>query len=144
MITQPSEPKHFTLDELCALTDLPKRTVRYYIQIGLVDRPVGETRAAYYSPRHLEQLLTIRKWTSAGLSLDRVRELMTEADPEVPPPRLRQPGSIEVCSHIVIAEGIELVIEPSRSGLGPEEVRRLLRVVMDGYTAIARENSDER
>lgn len=144
METKAAEANQFTLDELCTLTDLPKRTVRYYIQIGLVDRPIGETRAAHYTPKHLDQLLTIRKWTGAGLSLDRVRELMTEADPGVPPPRPRKPGSIEVCSHIVIADGIELVIEPGRSGLGPEAVRSLLKVVMDGYEAVAKENSDER
>ena len=144
MNTQDAKDNRFTLDDLCALTDLPKRTVRYYIQIGLVDRPVGETRAAYYTALHLDQLLTIRKWTGAGLSLDRVRELMSDVDPGVPPPRPRQPGSIEVCSHLVIAEGIELVIEPGRSGLGPEEVRSLLRAVMDGYEAIAKEKSDDR
>jgi DNA-binding transcriptional MerR regulator len=26
--------KTFTLDELCTLTDLTKRTVRYYMQLG--------------------------------------------------------------------------------------------------------------
>ena len=34
--------KSFTLDELCTLTDLTKRTVRYYMQMGLVERPIGE------------------------------------------------------------------------------------------------------
>ena len=66
----------FSLDELCALTDLTKRTVRYYVQIGLVNRPEGETRAAKYSPQHLEQLLLVKKWTVAGVSLDRIRELL--------------------------------------------------------------------
>ena len=48
--------KTFTLDDLCTLTDLPKRTVRYYMQMGLVDRPIGETRAAHYLATHLDQL----------------------------------------------------------------------------------------
>ena len=52
---KPAEaPETLTLDELAALVDLPKRTVRYYIQLGLVDRPEGETRAARYGPRHAE------------------------------------------------------------------------------------------
>ena len=75
----------FTLDELCTLVDLPKRTVRYYIQLGLVDRPEGETRAARYFPRHVEQLLQIRKWTEAGVSLERIRELLAGELPRVPP-----------------------------------------------------------
>ena len=52
-ITNPSYP----LADLCVLADLTPRTVRYYVQIGLVDRPEGETRAARYGPPHLEQLL---------------------------------------------------------------------------------------
>ena len=66
----------YSLQELAALVELPERTVRYYIQLGLVDRPEGETRAARYGERHLEQLLEIRKWQRAGLSLERIfREL---------------------------------------------------------------------
>ena len=64
--------KTFTLDELCTLSDTPRRTVRYYIQLGLVDRPIGETRAAHYGARHLEQLLKIRQFTEAGVSLDEI------------------------------------------------------------------------
>ena len=61
----------FALDELATLADLPRRTVRYYIQIGLVDRPEGAARGAFYTRRHLEQLLLVRKWQLAGLSLER-------------------------------------------------------------------------
>jgi len=28
------DDKTFSLDDLCTLTDLPKRTARYYIQLG--------------------------------------------------------------------------------------------------------------
>jgi hypothetical protein len=54
----------YRLAELCVLTDMPVRTVRYYVQVGLVDKPVGETRAARYGQLHLEQLLLIKKWTN--------------------------------------------------------------------------------
>ena len=119
----------YTLDELCALADLPRRTVRYYIQVGLVDRPEGETRAARYSARQLEQLLLIRKWSEAGVSLERIRELLHGASAPVPP-RPRAPGAVEVCSHLNIADGVELVVEPARAGLKPEELRRFFREVL--------------
>lgn len=118
-----------SLAELCTLVDLPPRTVRYYVQIGLVDRPEGETRAARYGARHVEQLLLIRKWTAAGVSLDRIRALLQGEQAPVPP-RPRATGSIEVCSHLTVADGIELVIEPGRAGLSTEQVRRLARGVM--------------
>jgi DNA-binding transcriptional MerR regulator len=130
-----SPSQSFSLDELCVLTDLSKRTVRYYVQLGLVNRPEGETRAAKYSPQHLEQLLLIKKWTAAGVSLDRIRELL-QGGPAPVPDRGRRPGSLEVCSHLHVAEGIELVIEPTRAGLSPEQLRSFVRSVMQAYEAL--------
>jgi DNA-binding transcriptional MerR regulator len=130
-----SPSQSFSLDELCALTDLSKRTVRYYVQLGLVNRPEGETRAAKYSPQHLEQLLLIKKWTAAGVSLERIRELL-QGGPAPVPDRVRRPGSLEVCSHLHITEGIELVIEPTRAGLSPEQLRSFVRSVMQAYEAL--------
>jgi len=130
----------FSLDELCALTDLTKRTVRYYVQIGLVNRPEGETRAAKYSPQHLEQLLLVKKWTAAGVSLDRIRELLQGGSAPVPE-RGRVPGSIEVCSHLHVAQGVELVIEPTRAGLTPEQLRHFVRAVMSAYEQINQDST---
>ena len=130
----------FSLDELCTLTDLTKRTVRYYVQIGLVNRPEGETRAAKYSPQHLEQLLLVKKWTAAGVSLDRIRELL-QGDSAPVPERGRVPGSIEVCSHLHVAEGVELVIEPTRAGLTPEQLRHFVRAVMSAYEQIHQDST---
>jgi DNA-binding transcriptional MerR regulator len=138
----PNADRHLSLDELCILAELPRRTVRYYIQMGLVDRPIGETRAAYYTDKHLQQLLTIRKWTDGGLSLDRIRELLEGADPAVPPPRPRKAGSVEVMIHLFVTDGVELIIEPGRAGLKPEEVRKLFRSVLAAYGDIIKEQGE--
>jgi DNA-binding transcriptional MerR regulator len=106
--------------------------VRYYIQLGLVDRPIGETRAAHYGARHLEQLLKIRQFTEAGVSLERIREVLSGEAPPVPP-RQRRPGSVQVKSHLFIAEGVELQISPEDAGLTPEQVRAFVRAVMQAY-----------
>jgi DNA-binding transcriptional MerR regulator len=138
--TSSTTDRRLSLDELCGLAQLPRRTVRYYIQLGLVERPIGETRAAYYTARHLEQLLTIRKWTEAGLSLERIRGLLEGEDPAVPPPPPRQPGTVEVMSHLVVTDGIELVVEPGRAGLDSQQVRQLFRTVLEAYGAMARQD----
>ena len=118
------------IDELCALVDLPRRTVRYYIQEGLVDRPAGAKRGAYYTRRHVEQLMTVRTWQRAGLSLERIRELVSEgaenASP-LPPPRARRPGDVTLRTHVTLAPGVELVIDPQEAGLGAEAVRSIVR-----------------
>jgi DNA-binding transcriptional MerR regulator len=132
-MNKPAAPaRTYTLDELCVLTELPKRTVRYYVQLGLVDRPVGETRAAHYTSRHLEQLLQIRKWAAAGVSLERIRELLDGAPPPVAA-RPRGAGSVEVWSHLVVADGIEITLEPGRAGLTPEQVREFFRGALALY-----------
>jgi DNA-binding transcriptional MerR regulator len=125
----------YPLSELCVLADLPPRTVRYYIQIGLVDRPAGETRAARYGPRHLEQLLQVKKWTAAGVSLERIRALLRGEPPPVPP-RQRALGTVSVCSHLAVAEGVEVVIDPGRAGLAPEQVRAFVQGVMAAFAAV--------
>ncbi len=127
-----TDVKKFTLDDLCTLSDTSKRTVRYYMQIGLVDPPIGATKAAHYLHHHLDQLLTIRKLSDAGVSLERIRDVLSGEVPPVPP-RQRQPGSVEVRSHLFIAEGVELEISPEQAGLSPEQVRTLLRAFIKTY-----------
>ncbi|MBY0556313.1 MAG: helix-turn-helix domain-containing protein [Burkholderiaceae bacterium] len=129
------QAREFTLDELCALTDLGKRTVRYYVQMGLVDRPHGETRAARYGARHLEQLLQIRRWVQEGMSLERIRALLDGEHTSVPL-RARPAGTVEVWSHLVLADGVELQVEPGRAGLSPEQLRQFYAGVMAVYASI--------
>lgn len=127
--------KTFSLDELATLASVPKRTVRYYIQMGLLERPVGETRAAHYLPSHLETLLRIRQLTEAGISLERIREVLGGEPPSVPP-RPRQPGSVEVRSHIWIAPGLELQVSPEQAGASPEDIRKLAQAVIAAWQQI--------
>lgn len=123
------------LDELATLAGVSSRTVRYYIAEGLVDRPAGEKRGAYYTDRHLEQLLLVRRWTEAGLSLERIRELVAGA-PDDPPRRSPPAGSVEVWSRVTLADGLELQVEPGRAGLSPEQMRELVQGLLALYRQI--------
>ena len=121
--------KTFSLDELCTLTDLPKRTVRYYMQMGLVDRPIGETRAAHYLTAHLDQLLKVKQLSDAGISLERIADIQNGEELQIPT-KPRMPGDIQVKSHIHIAPGIELQISPEEADMSPEQIRALVKAVM--------------
>jgi DNA-binding transcriptional MerR regulator len=137
----PTPAPGYPLAELCVLADLPVRTVRYYVQIGLVERPEGETRAARYGATHLEQLLLIKKWTAGGVSLERIRELLHGEQAPIPP-RPRGVGSVEVCSHLTVVDGIEVVIEPGRAGLSPEQVRSFIKKVMAAFAEVSSSQAD--
>ena len=121
--------KTFSLDELCTLTDLPKRTVRYYMQMGLVDRPIGETRAAHYLTAHLNQLLKVKQLTDAGISLERIAEIQNGEELPVPA-KPKKAGDIQVRSHVHVAPGIELQISPEEADMSPEQIRALVKAVM--------------
>jgi hypothetical protein len=43
---------------------------------------------------------------------------------------------VEVWSHLLVAPGVELTVEPGQAGLAPEQVRDLFRAVMDVYQNI--------
>lgn len=133
-------PQH-SLESLATLAGLTPRTVRYYIQQGLVDRPLGEKRGAYYLATHLEQLLQVRRWVDAGLSLERIAELRSGA-PADPAPQAAKPGSVEVWSRVTLVDGLEVHLEPGRAGLSAEQVRRLVRRITEAYREVR--SNDER
>jgi len=128
---------HFSLDELAALVEMPKRRIRFYIQCGLVNRPCGDSpRTAFYTMEHLEQLLFVRKWQRAGVSLERIRELLTGGHDEGLRQKPRGSGDVEVWSRLIVSDGVELHLEPSRAGLSPEQVQSLFRTIMDAYECV--------
>lgn len=134
-----NEHTGFTAEDLSSLAGMPRRTIRFYIQKGLVSRPEGKGKGAFYTRSHLEQLLTIRKWKDAGLTLERIQELLkgdTSLGRPVPPPRRRKKGQVEVWSKLFVVDGVELHIEPGRAGLSPQEVRLAHEGVMDVFTRI--------
>jgi hypothetical protein len=61
--------------------DLPdKRAVRWYATIGLVDRPAAmQGRTALYGPRHLLQIVAIKRRQAAGRSLAEIQSELAGA-----------------------------------------------------------------
>ena len=131
-----NDQQTFTLDEIAALAELPRRTVRYYIQTGLIDRPQGVGKGAFYTQHHIEQLVLVRKWQLAGLSLEKIGDVLKQQASGPLPPTPRRSGTVEVWSHLVVAEGVEVNLEPGRAGLSPEQVRAFFRGVTQLYQQV--------
>jgi DNA-binding transcriptional MerR regulator len=56
-------------------SDLPTpRAIRYYTMLGLLDRPVMRGRTAYYTRRHLAQLVAIKRLQAEGLPLVEIQQ----------------------------------------------------------------------
>jgi DNA-binding transcriptional MerR regulator len=123
----------FTLEELAMAAGVNARTIRYYIQLHLVDSPVGQTRAARYTWEHLRRLLEVKRLAEQGFSLDRVRELLAAPAASSSPGPARRPGEVSVRSHIYLGPGLGLVIDPSRANLSSEQLRQLARELVAAY-----------
>ena len=138
----PSTPDQtYSADELSAHTRLPRRTIRYYIQLGLVDRPIGETRGARYGWQHLSRLLRIRELTEQGHSLDQIGRLLN--GPETAPAAQAPPGSISVLSQVHLAPGLALTIDPALAHLSPEQLRALARDVLGAWQRHSQTNEEK-
>jgi DNA-binding transcriptional MerR regulator len=124
----PEHPR-YSADELAAAAGLPRRTIRYYIQLGLVDRPIGETRAAHYGWRHLGQLLRIRELSEEGLSLEAIRARLQSPGPATPV-AAPSPGTLQVMTHVTLAPGVSLVVDPAAAGLSADALRQLAREIV--------------
>jgi DNA-binding transcriptional MerR regulator len=63
----------YTVGELADLGGVTRRTVRYYVQEGLIPPPEGLGRGAHYRREHLDALLRVKAMQERGLLLDDIR-----------------------------------------------------------------------
>lgn len=71
--------KQYTIQELSELTGFSRRTIRYYIQEGLLKPPAGRGRGGYYYDSHLNSLSKIRQLQNQGLQLSSISKILKEA-----------------------------------------------------------------
>ena len=125
--TSPPAPRGLRMKELMARTGLPKSTLLYYVEQGLLPAPVKTSpNMAYYSPACVERAAFIRDLqTRHRLPLDKIRNLV----------RLREEGQ-EVAPlvdllHAIFGEAagplMDLDAFCRASGLTPAQVKALRR-----------------
>jgi DNA-binding transcriptional MerR regulator len=68
----------YDLLELCDAADVTPRTVRYYVQQGLLPSPDARGRGARYDRTHLERLQLIKRLQGKHLPLAEIRNQLAE------------------------------------------------------------------
>ena len=63
-----------SIGELAGQSGVTRRTIRYYVEIGLLPPPSGAGKAAVYGEDHLDRLSLIKKLQSMRLSLEEIRD----------------------------------------------------------------------
>ena len=110
---------------------MPVRTIRYYIQKNLVDKPEGARKTATYGQQHLEQLMTVKRLSDAGLSLAAIAKVMNGSQVAAVGPSDLQPGQIRAVSQVHISPGVELSIDPLQCTLNTAQLRELTQQIIN-------------
>ena len=76
----------FSIGELADKAGVTPRTIRYYVELGLLPPPTGTGNRAMYNRDHLDRLFTIKKLQMGRLSLDEIRAYLAESEEGAAPP----------------------------------------------------------
>jgi DNA-binding transcriptional MerR regulator len=74
--------------------EVSRRTIRYFVQEGLLQEPYGLGRGKHYGPEHLQRLRDIRDLQKQGLSLSEVRDRLA---------RRARPAMAALVAHGLVA-----------------------------------------
>jgi DNA-binding transcriptional MerR regulator len=121
--------KTYTIEQLAEMTGYSRRTIRYYIQQGLLESPAGRGRGGFYFDSHLQKLNEIRAQQEKGLRLAAIQEL-GRAEQELYPAPDR-----DVWVKYTIIPGIEFHIQRNveeREGRRIMEIIRMIKSLLKG------------
>ena len=66
------DSKKYKIKDLCELTGFTRRTIRYYVEQGLINPPSGRGRGGFYFDTHLDKLNEIRVLQDKGMTLSSI------------------------------------------------------------------------
>jgi DNA-binding transcriptional MerR regulator len=91
--------------------EVSRRTIRYFVQEGLLQEPYGLGRGKHYGAEHLQRLRDIRELQKKGLSLSEVRDRLARpwrAVADARPPLPAAPAASSPWTRVELLPGVEL------------------------------------
>jgi DNA-binding transcriptional MerR regulator len=121
-----TDAPRYAIGDLADLGGVSRRTVRYYVQEGLLPQPLGVGRGNHYSTEHLDQLVRVKALQEAGRTLDEIRRELGRRTHQGGAARMQQseaPLPRTLWRRIMLAPGVELHVSgnnrlPSPTRLG--------------------------
>ena len=114
----------YSIDELARLAGVSGRTVRYYVQRGLIPPPAGRGPGRHYGQEHLERILHLRTLQREGLTLDGAIHSLDGGSRR---PAMNEPVHRELVTRIRLDEGRWLEIAPGADVPSDHQLRELVR-----------------
>lgn len=103
-----SDEPRYAIGDLADLGGVSRRTVRYYVQEGLLPSPLGVGRGNHYGPAHLDRLLAVKALQESGRTLDEIRQSVHHKSRAAGQPESAAPPERAIWRRITLAPGIEL------------------------------------
>jgi DNA-binding transcriptional MerR regulator len=122
----------YTIEQLSELTGFPIRTIRFYIQQGMIPASAGRGLGAGYDDSHLEPLLEIHRLQTEGVQLSAIRtrlarpatacqrEVTAMSMEEVPVAKAASRPALETCHRFRLADGCEVMVTEAFRRQHPE------------------------
>lgn len=104
--------KLYNIEALAEVTGSTRRSIRYYVQRGLLPPPLGGGRGSYYTGEHKEKLLLIKKLTEQGMPLMHVKAVIEGRS--LPEPADVSSGEVQSTAweRCEVAPGVEINFRP--------------------------------
>jgi DNA-binding transcriptional MerR regulator len=120
--------KRYTIEDLQEITGFTRRTIRYYIQEGLLEPPAGRGRGGFYFDSHRKRLSEIRALQEKGLKLAAIAELLKMG----PEPELQEAEPLrperQIWIRYPIEQGIEIQISRDLEEQDRKKVAEIVRI----------------
>jgi len=129
----------YSIGELAELGGVSRRTVRYYVQRGLIPAPSGAGRGSRYPAHALNRLLEVKRLQERGVSLAGIEAHLTQPQtPNAPPPTQKTTVTTvtieptlapvqELWTRVTLEEGVELHLRQRR--LSSDQLEQLQAAV---------------
>ena len=123
-----ADSTRYAIGDLADLGGVSRRTVRYYVQEGLLPQPLGLGRGNHYGEQHLAQLLRVKRLQEAGRTLEEIRAELGQKPGRTTTDRMSRPYAGQLRSlwrRIELAPGVELHVSANHRLPGPAKVEEL-------------------
>lgn len=115
------------IEELADRAGVSRRTVRYYVQRGLLPSPTGLGRGKHYTAQHLEVLVRIRELQEQGVSLTDIQASQSAPAEPAPPAAPAAAPAQSLWTRVAVSEDVELHVRGRR--LGEAELRAMVDAI---------------
>ncbi len=136
MSDRPS-PSPWGIADLADLGGVSRRTVRYYVQEGLLPPPHGIGRGNHYGREHLDRLLAVKAMQEKGWPLERIQhEPLLSAPATAAPSPFSENVTVEsipreAWTRLIVASGVEIHVASGRRIPPPGKLAELAALCRD-------------